>query len=60
MDRERRKFIRQLKKRLAEVRGHVLTLHDEEEGYMTAGALQDAAIAIEKAIVYLDVRLSCG
>ena len=60
MKKERRQLLGELKRELAKIRVQVLKLHDEEEGYMTAGALEDAAVAIEKAIVYLDVRLNCG
>jgi hypothetical protein len=60
LKKERRQLLGALKRELAKIRGQVLKLHDEEEGYMTAEALEDAAVAIEKAIVYLDVRLNCG
>ncbi len=54
MNKQRRSAIRQLKRKLVDVHGYVLTICDEEESYIASAALRDACNAIEKAVFHLE------
>lgn len=54
MKKQQRTAIRKLKSKLIDVRGHVLTICDEEESYIASAALRDACNAIEKAVFHLE------
>jgi hypothetical protein len=57
-NKERRKVIRQLQAELAGIRGRVWAMREEEKSLIYGGALEDAALGIDKASFHLSELLS--